>query len=241
MRTLEHRLLGLGVGFPAAARLEVHRRELPLLERIADAHRKAEVLLLVGDREPVFDELDAGADQHALELRARAEELLDIGFRAETHDTLDAGAIVPTAIEEHDLAGGREVRGVTLEVPLCALALVRCGKRGNAADARVQPLRDALDDAALAGRVTAFENDDDLELLLHDPVLQLDQLALEAKQLLEVDLAVEARELRAPFGAFRALVLELQLELLVEAVEHLGLDFRGDRIALGHGHASSMM
>ena len=59
----------------------------------------------------------------------------------------------------------RQVRDVALEIPLRALALVRRGQRGDAADARVQPLRDALDDAALAGGVAPLEEHDDLQLL----------------------------------------------------------------------------
>jgi hypothetical protein len=58
----------------------------------------------------------------------------------------------------HDLAGRRQVRDVALKVPLRALAVVRRRQRDDAADARVQPLRDALDRAALAGGVAAFED-----------------------------------------------------------------------------------
>src|SRR5258708_23055319 len=76
VRALEHRFLGLGVGFPAPARLEVHRRQLPLLDRIVDAHLEAQMLLLVRNREPIFDDFYAGADEHFLELRHGAEEFL---------------------------------------------------------------------------------------------------------------------------------------------------------------------
>ena len=37
---------------------------------------------------------------------------------AETHHVLDAGAVVPAAIEDHDLAGGREMLHVPLDVHL---------------------------------------------------------------------------------------------------------------------------
>ena len=63
-------------------------------------------------------QLDAGAHQHALELRHGAEELLDLVFRAEAHHPLDAGAIVPAAVEQHDLAARRQMRDVALEIPL---------------------------------------------------------------------------------------------------------------------------
>jgi hypothetical protein len=62
---------------------------------------------------------------------------------------------------------------------------------GDAADPRIETLGDPLDDAALAGGVAALEDDDHLELVVLDPVLQLDQFALQPKQLLEVDGPVE--------------------------------------------------
>ncbi len=45
MRALQHVLLGLGIGFPADAQLQVHRAALPLLERIVDGHQETEMLL----------------------------------------------------------------------------------------------------------------------------------------------------------------------------------------------------
>jgi hypothetical protein len=56
------------------------------------------------DREPVFEEFDPGSDQHPLELGAAAEELLVLCLGAEPHHPLDIGAVVPTPIEEDDLA-----------------------------------------------------------------------------------------------------------------------------------------
>jgi hypothetical protein len=96
------------------------------------------------------------------------------------------------------------------------------------ADAGVQTLRNALDDAALAGGVAPFEDHHDLQLLVHHPVLQLHELALQAEQLVEVEVAVEriARSLVLnQLGEFRgARVVELHLELLVDAVDQLTPD-----------------
>src|SRR5262245_15163370 len=100
-------------------------------------------------------------------------------FRAEPHHPLDAGAVVPAAVEQHDLPAGWKVGHIALEVPLCALALVGRGQRGDAADARVEALGDALDHAALSRRVAALEDHDHLELLMLHPVLQLHELALQ--------------------------------------------------------------
>jgi hypothetical protein len=60
---------------------------------------ETEVLLFIGDREPVFDKDDAGTDQHLLEFGHRTEEFLQLLVGAETHYSLDAGTIVPTAVE----------------------------------------------------------------------------------------------------------------------------------------------
>src|SRR5262249_19161693 len=119
------------------------------------------------------------------------EELLVLFFRAESHHPLDAGAVVPAAIKQDDFSAGGKMRHVALEVPLGAFALARSRQRRDPADPQIEALRDPLDDPALSRGVAALEDDHDLELLLHDPVLQLHQLALQAKQLLEVDATIE--------------------------------------------------
>ena len=75
---------------------------------------------------------------------AMLQEPLGLLGGAEPHDGLDAGAVVPAAVEDHDLAGGGQVRDVALDVHLRALALGRRGQRDDAEDARA----DALDDRA---------------------------------------------------------------------------------------------
>ena len=76
---LQHLLLGLGVAPPSARR---DSRSIGLSFHCFSGswmrHQEAQLLLLVGDREPVLDQPDAGADQHALELGHGAEELLDL-------------------------------------------------------------------------------------------------------------------------------------------------------------------
>src|SRR6516225_10976877 len=118
------------------------------------------------------------------------EELLVLFFGAESHHPLDAGAVVPAAVEQDDFSAGGKMRHVALKIPLGAFALAGSRQRRDRADPRIEALRDPLDDPALSRRVAALEKDDDLELLLHDPVLQLHQLALQAKQLLEVDATI---------------------------------------------------
>ena len=105
---------------------------------------------------------------------------------AEAHDSLDAGAIVPGAVEEHDLAAGRQMRDIALEIPLRTLALVRLFERHDAGAARVEMLHEALDRAALAGGVAALEQHDDLLAALLDPVLRLQEFGLQRQHALEI-------------------------------------------------------
>ena len=118
--------------------------------------------------------------------RARAQEVGVLLVGAEAHHALDAGAVVPTAVEEHDLAGRGQVRDVPLEVPLRALAFGGRTERDDACEPRVEPLHDPLDRAALAGGVAAFEDHDDAQTLVHDPLLHPHELDLQARELLLV-------------------------------------------------------
>ena len=228
---LQHGFLGLGVVLPAAAALEVHGTELPLLERVVHAAQKAQVLLLVGDGEPVLHQRDARAHQHLLELGHGAEELLVLLVGAKAHHALHAGAVVPAAVKENDLAARRQVGDIALEIPLRALAVVGRGQGGHAAHARVQALGDALDHAALAGRIAALEEDDHLFPVVLHPVLQLDQLALQAQQLAEVGLAAHGvGTVQIVATAAQAGVVYLHLQFFVVAVEQIAFDALHQRI-----------
>ena len=227
MGAIEHLLLGAGIVLPVDAALHVHRRELPLLQGISDPHAEAEFLLLVRDREPVFDQNDAGAHEHMLEIWNGAEELFQFVLRAEPHDPLDAGAVVPAAVEQHHFASRRQMRHIALEIPLVALALGWRRQRHDAADSRIEPLRHTLDSAALAGRVAPFEEHDNLELLVLDPVLKPHEFMLQAEQLPEINLPVQCRASRAQSLGDKfvePVLLQLQLQFLVEAVGDLGFD-----------------
>ena len=105
---------------------------------------------------------------------------------AEAHDPLDAGAVVPGAVEDHDLAGRRQVRHVALEIHLRLLPLGRRRQGDDAEDPRADALDDALDHAALAGRVAALEDDDDPRARLLHPGLQVRDLDLQPGELLLV-------------------------------------------------------
>ena len=80
---------------------------------------------------------------------------------AESHHVFDAGAIVPAAVEDDDLARGREVLDVALHEHLRLFAVRGRRQRHHAEHARAHPLGDRLDGPALAGGVAPLEQDDD--------------------------------------------------------------------------------
>src|SRR5690606_37957020 len=92
---------------------------------------------------------------------------------------LDAGAVVPAAVEQHQLARRRQVRGIALEVPLRHFALARLRQCDDAHLARVQPLGDGVDHATLAGGVAALEQDHHPLAGVRQPVREVVQLELE--------------------------------------------------------------
>ena len=109
---------------------------------------------------------------------------------AKAHDALHAGAVVPGAVEDDDLTGGGQLLNVALEVPLARLAVSRLGQSFDAASTRVQVLRNALDGGTLAGGVAAFHDNDHAGAGLNDPLLHLDELCLEALELVLIGLLV---------------------------------------------------
>src|SRR6266516_4263586 len=80
-------------------------------------------------------------------------------------------SVVPAAVEDHDLAGRREVRQVPLYVHLRLLPLGRGGQGNDPEHPRAHPLGDPLDRASLPGGVPALERDADLGSRRLDPLL----------------------------------------------------------------------
>ncbi len=138
------------------------------------------------------------SDHQLLEQRHHLEKSPRLLLGAEAHHALDAGAVVPAAVEDHDLAGSRQVRQVSLRIHLRFLALGRRRQRNHPEHARAHALGDRLDGAALAGAVAALEDDADLEALVLDPLLQLDQLDV---KLPELPVVLLAGKCPAGFGA----------------------------------------
>src|SRR6185312_2168444 len=104
----------------------------PLPHGSLDPRLEAALLLLLADFEPELDQDDAALDGEFLDLRAQFEKALVVFGRAKAHDIFDAGAIVPAAVEDHDLAAGRKLLDVALQKHLALLAV---GRRGQGDDA----------------------------------------------------------------------------------------------------------
>src|SRR5262249_2026246 len=144
------------------------------------------------------------------------------------HHALDARAVVPAAVEDHDLARSRQVGHVTLQVDLGFLTLRRRGQRDHPEHARAHALGDRLDRAALPRAVAALEHDADLEALALHPLLELHQFHVEVLQSRLVVLATERLIVRhggagGPLAVAVRVVRELPFTALV--LSHAGPPF----------------
>src|SRR5262245_10437907 len=216
---LQHCIAGTRVVVPAPVRLQVHRAQFPLAKRVVDAGGKPPVLFFHADLEPELDQDDATIDDFPLNSRAQLQKTLAYLFVHETHDTFDAGAVVPAAVEDHDFAGGGEVLDETLNVQLRLLTLRWRRQRDDAKGACAYTFCYGLDGAALAGRISAFKHEDDLQPFGFHPFLQMAKLDLELPKLLVVELP-----LHLAVGILVALALGHETCLGLASIVAIGTD-----------------
>jgi len=111
---------------------------------------------------------------------------------------------------------------------LGTFALVRSRQRCDTTDPWVEALGDPLDHAAFAGGIAAFENHHDLLFVMRNPILQLDQLALQAEQLSKVELPIDAIVfvMVSGFGQepIKPVIVQLHFIFFIEAVGQIGFD-----------------
>ena len=100
------------------------------------------------------------------------------------------------------------MRDVALEVPLRPLPFGRGREGDDSNEAGVEQSRHPLDEAALAGGIPAFEQHYHPKAAVPDPLLELEQLHLEAAELLVIVLSVKNALVRAPLSVL--LVLQLR-------------------------------
>src|SRR5262245_55857542 len=111
-------------------------------------------------------------------------------LRAKLHDVFHAGTVIPTPIEDNDLAPGWEVRHVALHVHLAHLAVGWAGRRHDSEHSRPDQLSDCVIRAPFTRTITAFQHDDDTQSFVFYPVLEQAELRLKTKQLFFVILSL---------------------------------------------------
>src|SRR6185312_142162 len=182
---VEHLLGGVDVFVPVLAVAPVLGADLPALVGIVLALLETPLLLVLGDGQEHLHQDHAVVDELALELVDLAVGALPRLLLAELLHALDEHAPVPGAIEDSPAAVLGHARP---EAPQVVVLLLLVRRRADGVDviaARVELLGHALDGAALARGVPAFEGEDDgplafarLELGLQDLELQLGERAL---------------------------------------------------------------
>ena len=153
-------------------------------DRILDPGLKTAPLLVLAYVEKILQQIDAAVHHLALNGGRELQEPLVLFVAAEAHHAFDARPIVPGAIEQDDLTGGREMSHVALDIDLALLAARRRRQCHVLEHARAATLHDPGDHPALAGGVAALEHDDDAGALGYRPGLEPGQLDLELSQFL---------------------------------------------------------
>src|SRR6185436_2474565 len=141
--------------------------------------------------QPVLEQDDPGLDHDLLESRHHRQEALRLFLRAEAHHSFHAGTVVPAAIEDYDFTRRRQMLHVALRIHLGLLALGWSRQCDDPEHPRAHTLGDRLDGTSLAGAVTALEHDAYLQALVYHPLLQLDELHVQALEFLFIVLPTE--------------------------------------------------
>src|SRR5262249_27180872 len=143
------------------------------------------------DLKPILEQDNTGVDHGLLDVRGNGEKAFGFVFCAKAHNALDSGTIVPAAVEDHDLSAGRQVGQIALNVHLGFFAIGWGGEGDHPEYPWTYPLRDRLDDAALARTLSTFKDDADLLSPVPDPFFKINQLAVHLSQSALVILALE--------------------------------------------------
>src|SRR5258705_1582190 len=190
---LEHVVTCSRVIIPSRIRIQIHLGQLPDLSLVVDPRGEPISLLLRTYLEPVLEKYNPRFDYGLFDVRDHSQETLGLILRAKAHTPFDPGAIVPTAVENHDLAPGRKMRQVSLNIHLRFLAFRRGGHGNDAENARADSCGHGLDDTTFAGAISSLEDHAYLLALALHPFLKLDELNVQLAQLLLVFLALEPR------------------------------------------------
>src|SRR5664280_1440458 len=192
VRRQNHRVTCPRVVEPVAVRLQVHRRQLPGLPSVVDPTLESSCLFFPTDLQPVLQQIDPGVDHHFLDHWSQLQKALRLLRGAKTHDPLYTSAVVPAAVEDHDLPGCRKVRDVALHIQLSLLTLRGRWQGNDPEDSWADSLGQSLDSATLTGGVPSLKDDADAGSGGFDPLLHRNQLDLQLTQLVLVHLSLHA-------------------------------------------------
>src|SRR3954465_9835096 len=112
-------------------------------------------------------------------------------LRTEAHHVLHPSPVVPTAIEDNDLATSGEALHVALKEHLGLFTVRRRGQCGNSKHARAYAFGERPDRPSLSCRITSLEDNDDAKPFVFDPILQFAKLPLQAPKFLRVLLVTQ--------------------------------------------------
>ena len=192
----EHRIFRIGVIIPAVERLNIHRRQFPMLQRIITARNKAAQLLFTAHREPKFKQMNAAGHQHTLEFRCLAhKQQIFIRF-AEAHYPLHACTVVPRTVEEHNFARCRQVLDIALEIPLAALRFSGLFQSHHPRTTRIQMFHITLNRTTFTRRITTFKQAHNTLAGFFHPALHFQQLNLQQSLFFFILTAAHARTVR---------------------------------------------
>src|SRR5215471_11048143 len=176
---IEHAVSRAGIFVPTPVRLQVHRAQLPLAERVFDARSKPAFLLFLSDLHPIFNEDDSAIYHVLLCDWTELQKFFMLLRRAKSHHLLNAGAVIPTAVENDDFTRRREMLHVTLDVHLGLFTIGGRRQRKKPKHSGTDAFCDCANGTTLAGCVAAFKDDNDAKTLVFDPVLKFAKLGLQ--------------------------------------------------------------
>ena len=186
---LEHHVPRSGIIVPMLIRIQIHRTELPLAQRIVNACQEAPFLFVLPDLQPEFNENDARISDVFFDFGTNAEKALSLFLADETHHLLDTCAIVPAAIENDDFATGGKALDVALQKHLGLFPIGGRRQCGHSKNPRAYSFGYRLDRPALPGSIPPFKYDNDPGPCRFYPILQIAELHLQLLQFLLVLLA----------------------------------------------------
>jgi hypothetical protein len=163
-------------------RLEIHGAEFPLPHRVLNAFQESLVLLVLAYFKPILDKNDAIILKQTFEIGTVAKKGLVLLLGTKAHYVFNESSVVPTPVENYDLAGGGHLLYISLDVHLRFVTFCWSRQGDVMEHSRTDAFHDAMDHSALSSCVAALEYNDNPRPGGFDPFLHLDELRLKFSQ-----------------------------------------------------------